>query len=69
MTSILPEIFAPPMIATNGRSGSAIARPRKRSSFSIRKPATAGRPAPRMTSATPHVDACARCAAPNASFT
>ena len=42
MTSILPEILAPPRIATNGRFGLASALPRYSSSFSIRRPATAG---------------------------
>jgi hypothetical protein len=69
MTSILPLILAPPRMATNGRRGSARARPRYSSSRSISSPATAGLPCARMTVATPAVDACARCAAPNASFT
>ena len=38
MTSIFPEIFAPPRIATNGRFGFSSAPPRYSSSFSISKP-------------------------------
>jgi hypothetical protein len=69
MTSIFPEIFAPPRIATNGRSGASRALPRNRSSASIRSPATAGFPSRFICSGAPTVDAWARCAAPNASFT
>ncbi len=65
MTSIFPEIFAPPSIAMKGRFGSESACPRYSSSFAISKPATAGR----STCATPTVEACARCAAPKASLT
>ena len=43
MTPILSETFAPPRIATNGRSGSSSALPMKPSSLPIKKPATAGR--------------------------
>ena len=42
MTSILSDTFAPPRIATNGRSGDSSAWPRYCSSFSISSPA-AGR--------------------------
>jgi hypothetical protein len=52
-------------MATNGRLGFASAPPRYSSSFSIRKPATAGR----TNSATPAVLAWARWAAPKASLT
>ena len=38
MTSILSETFAPPRIATNGRSGASSAWPRYLSSSSIKKP-------------------------------
>ena len=41
MTSILSDTFAPPRIATNGRSGDSSAWPRYRSSFSIKSPAAA----------------------------
>ena len=65
ITSIFPEILAPPRIATKGRLGLASASPRYCNSFCIRKPATAGL---RMW-ATPSVDACARWADPKASLT
>src|SRR5207245_1402485 len=42
MTSIFPEILAPPSTAINGRFGSRSNSPRYLSSFSMRKPATAG---------------------------
>ncbi len=64
ITPILSFTFAPPIIAVNGRSGFPKAPPNTSSSFSIKKPATAG-----MWCAIPSVEACARCAAPNASFT
>ena len=64
ITPILSETFAPPRIATNGLSGLDIAFPRNFNSFSIKNPDTAGKYA-----ATPAVEACALCAAPNASFT
>src|SRR5579859_6420453 len=65
ITSILPEILAPPSTATKGRLGAASASPRYLSSFCIRNPATAGL---RMC-ATASVELCARCADPNASST
>jgi hypothetical protein len=65
MTSILSDTFAPPMIATNGRSGDSSAWPRYLSSCSIKRPA-AGFSKSRVIAST---DACARCAAPNASLT
>src|SRR2546425_1129073 len=65
ITSILPEILAPPSTATKGCLGSLSSLPRYCSSFSIKKPATAGL----RRCATASVDACARCAEPNASFT
>ena len=65
MTSSLSETFAPPRIATNGRSGSCSALPRYSTSAAIRKPA-----ADSATWCTmPSVEACARCAEPNASLT
>ena len=65
MTSSLSETLAPPRIATNGRSGDPSALPRYSTSSAIRKPAAAS-----LTWCTmPSVDACARCADPNASFT
>src|SRR5687768_15227540 len=63
-TSIFDETFAPPTIARNGRSGSASRLERTRTSFSRSRPAYAG-----SRCATPSVEACARWAAPNASFT
>ena len=64
ITPILSETFAPPNIATNGLSGLFIASPKHSNSFSIKNPETAGK-----NFATPAVEACALCAAPNASFT
>ena len=64
-TSILSETFAPPRIATNGRAGLPSALPRYSTSFWMRKPAAFS-----FTNfAIPAVEACARCAVPNASFT
>jgi hypothetical protein len=63
ITSILPEIFAPPMMATRGRLGSSTAGPRKSSSFFIRYPAA------RCGRLTPTMELWARCAAPKASLT
>src|SRR2546427_2262045 len=63
-TSIFVLTLAPPMIATNGCSGSSMMPPSATSSFSRSRPANAG-----SRCATPSVDACARCAVPNASFT
>src|ERR1700752_1077525 len=65
ITSIFPEIFAPPSTAMNGRLGLSSSCPRYSSSFSIRNPATAGL----SRWATASVDECARWAEPNASFT
>ena len=65
MTSILPEIFDPPRMATNGCPGRSSAPCRYASSRSMSSPATAGV----RWCATPSVDAWARCAAPKASFT
>ena len=64
MTPILEETLLPPRMATRGRLGLARAPPMTSSSFSIRKPDTAGRQA-----ATPAVEAWARCTAPKASDT
>ena len=66
MTSILSDTFAPPRIGDERplrRFDSAM--PRYFSSSSIRKPAAACG----SSFAMPSVDACARCAEPNASFT
>ena len=63
-TPSLSSTFAPPETRTNGRSTSPSSRPSISSSCSSRSPAYAGR-----RCATPSVDACARCAEPNASFT
>ena len=63
-TSILPDTFAPPMIASNGRAGFSSRRDRASSSRSMSSPATAGR-----WCVIPSVEAWARCAVPNASFT
>eukprot|EP01139_Manchomonas_bermudensis_P023926 Amastigsp_a841750_96.p2 type:complete len:209 gc:universal Amastigsp_a841750_96:189-815(+) len=64
-TGIFVDTFAPPITATNGRLGFSTAPCRNSISLAIRNPATR-----RCTKgATPDVDACARCAAPNASFT
>ena len=43
ITPILEETLLPPRIATRGRLGLASAPPMTSSSFSIRKPETAGR--------------------------
>ena len=65
ITSIFPEIFDPPMMATKGRSGWVSTLPMKFSSFSISRPAA--------DCATkwvmPSVEAWARCALPKASLT
>ena len=63
-TAIFVETFAPPMMATNGFAGFSKTPPRNLISFSMRKPATPGR-----IFAMPSVEACARCAVPNASLT
>jgi hypothetical protein len=64
-TAILSDTFAPPRIVRNGFSGEWSSRDRNSTSRSSRKP-----PAFSFTNAAmPAVDACARCAAPKASFT
>ena len=65
MTSIFPEIFDPPRIATNGRSWIGVRR------RGIRAPSPSAVPQrpDEDAATTPAVEACARCAAPNASFT
>ena len=63
-TPSLSSTFAPPEMRANGRSTSPSSRPSISSSRSSNSPAYAGR-----SSATPTVDACARCADPNASIT
>ncbi len=65
ITPILSDTFAPPSIATKGRSGFSTASPKNLSSFSIRKPETLVS----IKWVTPSVEACARCAVPKASFT
>ena len=65
MTGSLSETLAPPRMATKGRGGSPRARPSASSSASRRGPAAA-RGKRRAQAST---EACARCAAPNASFT
>ena len=67
MTPILSETFAPPRMATKGRTGFSRAPPITSSSLPIRKPATAASHRPYC--AIPAVEACARCAVPKASFT
>ena len=64
MTRILSLTLAPPRIAANGRSGASSNLESIDSSRSISNPAYAG-----SSFGTPTVDACARCADPNASFT
>ena len=64
MTPILSATFAPPSMATKGRTGFSRAPPITESSLPIRKPATAGR-----YWATPAVEAWARCTVPKASDT
>src|SRR5690606_32631123 len=65
ITSILSDTLAPPKIATNGLAGFSRAPPIKLISFSNNKPATDVF----MLFAIPTLDACARCAVPNASLT
>ena len=69
ITLILSETFAPPRITTNGLSGDLSSSPRNCNSRSISNPATHWPSRALSTSATPAVEACARCAAPKASFT
>ena len=63
-TPILSLIFAPPIAQTNGFAGRSIRRASAASSASMRNPAALG-----SRCATPSVEACARCAVPNASLT
>ena len=66
ITAILSVTLAPPSTATSGRAGSARIAPQ------LRRPRAraAARRRPRATwCATPSVEACARCAEPNASLT
>jgi hypothetical protein len=63
-TPILSVTFAPPTIATSGRAGSRRMPVSVSTSRCSSRPAADGR-----SSATPCVEACARCAAPNASLT
>ena len=65
MTSILSETLAPPRIATQGRAGLVVAMPRYFNSCSISRPAAALG----TNWIMPSVEACARCAEPNASLT
>ena len=69
ITPSLSETFAPPRTATNGRSGPSSNLPRMSTSFWRSRPATAGRPLASISSGRATTEACARCAAPNASFT
>src|ERR1019366_2712535 len=62
MTSILSDTLAPPRIATHGRGGLVVAIPRYFSSCSMSSPAAACATYLIM----PSVEACARCAEPNA---
>ena len=62
ISATLSVTFAPPSTTTSGRSGDSITPRRVVTSFSSSGPAYEGR-----CSATPAVDACARCADPNAS--
>ncbi|OPZ45885.1 MAG: hypothetical protein BWY94_01043 [Actinobacteria bacterium ADurb.BinA094] len=64
ITPILSETLRPPSTTTNGRAGSRSSRPRTSISLAISSPATDGR-----KWVTPSVDAWARWAVPNASFT
>ena len=64
-TPSLVDTFEPPTIATSGRAGRASAVPSASSSAASRGPAQAAG----ANRATPWVEACARCADPNASIT
>ena len=64
ITPILSPTLAPPRTTQSGRAGSSRTNVSSRTSRSRSRPAYAGR-----CSATPSVVACARWAAPNASFT
>ena len=68
-TPSLSDTFAPPRTVTYGRSGSVRSRPRTSTSRWRSRPATAVRPDARMRSGRATTLACARCAAPKASFT
>ena len=65
ITLSLSATFAPPRIATNGRSGFSTALPRYSISLSIRYPTAFSL----TKSVTPTVEQCALCAVPKASFT
>ena len=65
ITPILSETLAPPKIATNGCTGLSTASPKNLISFSNKKPAAACS----MLLAIPTLEACERCAVPNASLT
>ena len=64
ITAILSATFAPPIIATSGRAGCSRISVSVRTSRSSSLPAALG-----SRCVMPSVLACARCAAPNASFT
>ena len=64
ISATLSDTLAPPSTTTSGRSGDSTIRRSVTTSRSSSSPAAAGR-----CWATPAVLACARCAAPNASFT
>ena len=67
MTLSLSATFAPPSTATKGRTGCSRLSAMTSSSFWMRKPQTAVLTRPYSTIAA--VEACERCAVPNASFT
>ena len=66
MTSILSDTLAPPRIATNGRSGLLDALAQVLELLLHQEP---GRAFAARTAPCASIDACARCAAPNASLT
>ena len=66
MTSILSETLAPPRIATNGRVGLLERVPEV---LQLLLHQEAARRLRQSTRTMPSTDACARCAAPNASLT
>ena len=65
MSATLSLTLAPPSTTTSGRSGASTSERSVVTSRSSSRPATAGL----SSSATPAVEAWARCAAPKASFT
>ena len=69
ITFNLSATFAPPRIATNGRTGFSTAFPRNAISFSIKYPTTLEPPFSEMNFVTPATEACALWEEPNASHT